>query len=74
MPVEVSCGSCQGRFLVAVAGTVACPHCGIRYFYDGTKCGYCHLPPEVSGREQALEDRVDRLEKELKRLKERPED
>lgn len=28
MPVEMSCGSCEGRFLVSAAGTVACPHCG----------------------------------------------
>ena len=29
MSVELACGKCQGRFLVAAPGTVACPHCGI---------------------------------------------
>ncbi|MBT4867152.1 MAG: hypothetical protein HON53_18770 [Planctomycetaceae bacterium] len=47
MSVEMACGSCQGRFLVTVAGTVACPHCGTHLMVSAADC-----PPSVDASTQ----------------------
>jgi len=47
MSVEMACGNCQGRFLVTVAGTVACPHCGTHLMVSAADC-----PPSVDASTQ----------------------
>jgi hypothetical protein len=47
MSVEMACGSCQGRFLVTAAGTVACPHCGTHLVVSAADC-----PPSVDASKQ----------------------